>query len=142
MWRTGVRGGYGPVQDGGSSFRPTSCRTWGVCRTWVGGIPGGPEGVGLCQTNVLRGAGTGKVLKCYRSPPRKPGVPLASAASRRPKGAGTPGFRGGPQCSRERWVHSAMQSISGLPLIWFRKWRGKYKIVFSASFLTIHLRYF
>ena len=92
------------MQDGGSSFRPTSCRTWGVCRTWVGGIPGGPEGVGLCQTNVLRGAGTGKVLKCYRSPPRKPGVPLASAASRRPKGAGTPGFRGGPQCSRDQVV--------------------------------------
>ena len=49
--------------------------------------------------------------KCYRSPPRKPGVPLASAASRRPKGAGTPGFRGGPQCSRERWVHSAVEPI-------------------------------
>ena len=125
------------MQDGGSSFRPTSCRTWGVCRTWVGGIPGGPEGVGLCQTNVLRGAGTGKVLKCYRSPPRKPGGPLASEASRRPKGAGPPGFRGGPQCSRERWVHSAVEPIFG----GFGRFKVRFWVIFCRFCCFLHYFY-
>ena len=63
---------------------------------------------GISETNQLVSliAVKGREVKiCYRSPPRNPGGPLASAASRRPKGAGPPGFRGGPQCSIEKAVY-------------------------------------
>ena len=47
--------------DGGTFQTDVLQDVGGSAGRWVGWSPGGPEGVGPCQTNVLRGAGTGKV---------------------------------------------------------------------------------
>ena len=48
--------------EGGGTFQTDVLQdVGGSAGRGVGWSPGGPEGVGPCQTNVLRGAGTGKV---------------------------------------------------------------------------------